>query len=184
MRIVLGITGATGALYAVKFLEKCTTAEKFLILSHWGKYVLKEELGVSEEDLKTWVKHIFSNEEMTSPLASGSNSFDACLILPCTISTLGKIANGIGDNLITRVAQVAIKEGRRLVLCPRETPLSALALENCLKLSRIGVTIMPISPPFYIHPSSIEDLAGGFVDKVLQILGLESSKGWREEELE
>ncbi|MDI6792521.1 MAG: UbiX family flavin prenyltransferase [bacterium] len=184
MRIILGITGATGALYAAKFLEKCVAAEKYLILSHWGKYVLKEELDISEEKLKPWVKHIFSNEEMTSPLASGSNSFDAYIILPCTVSTLGKIAAGIGDNLITRVAQVAIKEGRRLVLCPRETPLSALALGNCLKLSRIGVTIMPASPPFYTHPSSVDDLAGAFVDKVLQILGMESSKGWREEELE
>lgn len=181
---MLGITGATGALYAVKFLEKCITAEKFLILSHWGKYVLKEELSLSEDKLRSQVKHIFSNDEMTSPLASGSNSFEAYVILPCTVSTLGKIANGIGDNLITRVAQVAIKEGRRLVLCPRETPLSVLVLENCLKLSRIGVTIMPVCPPLYTHPSSVDDLAGVFVDKVLQILGLGKAKGWREEELE
>ena len=104
--------------------------------------------------------------------------------MPCSISTLGKIASGIADTLITRAAQVALKERMRLVVGIRETPLSSIALENALKLSREGAVIMPISPPWYKTPDSMDDVVNGFIDKVLPFLGVEVAGGWRAQELE
>src|SRR3970282_180135 len=101
-----------------------------------------------------------------APFSSGSNRYDAFVVIPCSVSTLAKIATGIADTLITRAAQVAMKEKMRMVLCVRETPLSSLALENGLKLSREGVVVMPISPPWYRDPKSLDDLVAGFTDKV------------------
>ncbi len=183
MRIVVGITGSSGAVYAVEFLKKCSE-EKFLIISKWGKAVLKDEMNYTEEDLKPYVKKIFSDGDLSAPFASGSNPFDAMVIIPCTTSTLGKIANGIGDTLITRAAQVALKERRKLILALRETPLSSIALEHSLKLSHDGAIIMPVSPPLYTYPKSVDEFVGSFVDKVLGVLGLRTSPGWRAEGLE
>ena len=183
MRIAVGITGSSGAVYAVEFLKQCP-GEKFLVMSKWGKAVMQDETGLTERELLPHVKKIFSNDDLHAPLASGSNAIDACVIMPCTISTLGKIASGIGDTLITRMAQVALKERFKIVLCIRETPLSSIALEQCLKLSRDGVIIMPISPPLYFVPNTVEEYVRGFVDKVLGVLGVRKNQGWREEELE
>lgn len=183
MRIVVGITGSSGAAYAVEFLKQCP-GDKFLIVSKWGKVLLKDELNLSEKDLQPHIKRQFQNDDLTAPLASGSNRFDAYVILPCSTSTLGKIASGIGETLITRTAQVALKERYRMVLCVRETPLSTISLEQCAKLSRDGVTIMPISPPLYFVPKSVDQYIGGFVDKLLGVLGLRESRGWRAGELE
>jgi 4-hydroxy-3-polyprenylbenzoate decarboxylase len=116
-------------------------------------------------------------------LASGSNAFDAMVIVPCSVTTLAKIANGIGDTLLTRTAEVALKERRKLILCVRETPLSTIALENCLKLSRDGVIIMPISPPFYTNPTSLDELVVSFVDKINSTLGLPTAAGCRSQDL-
>src|SRR6185295_16416093 len=127
------------------------------IASRWGKSVLHQETGLSLSDLSPYVEKIFSNEDMNAPFASGSVWFDQCVILPCSMATLGRLANGIGENLITRVGEVALKENRRLLLGVRETPLSAIALENALKLSRLGVTIMPLSPAFYFEGQSPEE---------------------------
>ncbi|HEY4612183.1 MAG TPA: UbiX family flavin prenyltransferase [Bacteroidota bacterium] len=183
MRIVLGITGSSGAVYAQEFLKHCN-AEKYLVVSKWGKVLLKEELGLSDKDLQPLVKRQFSDDDLTAPFASGSNHFDAFVILPCSTSTLGKIASGIGDTLITRIAQVALKERYKLVLCIRETPLSTISLEQCTALSREGVHIMPIAPPLYFVPKSVDEYIRAFVDKVLGVVGLRVSKGWRAEELE
>ena len=183
MRIVVGMTGSSGAIYGVEFLKKCK-AEKFLILSKWGKTVLKEETKLTEEDLKPFAKKTFSDSDLSAPFSSGSNPFDAFVIIPCTISTLGKIAHGIGDTLITRTAQVALKERHRLLLAIRETPLSSLALEQALKLSHAGAIIMPISPPLYFVPKTVDEYVGAFVEKVLGVLGMRSSPGWHAEELE
>lgn len=183
MRVVLGITGSSGAIYAREFLKRCT-AEKFLIVSKWGKVLLKDELGITDKDLQQYVKRQFSDDDLTSPLASGSNHIDAYVVLPCSTSTLGKIASGIGDTLITRTAQVALKERYQLVLCIRETPLSTVSLEQCARLSRDGVVIMPISSPLYFVPQSVDEYVQAFVEKVLGVIGLRQSKGWRSEELE
>jgi 4-hydroxy-3-polyprenylbenzoate decarboxylase len=106
------------------------------------------------------------------------------VILPCSVSTLAKIATGIADTLITRAAAVALKERMRLVVCVRETPLSGIALENMLRLSREGAVIMPVSPPWYRNPQDLAALVDGFSDKVLHLLGLPAGEGWREGELE
>jgi 4-hydroxy-3-polyprenylbenzoate decarboxylase len=182
MRIVVGITGSSGAVYARAFLKRCP-GEKYLIVSKWGKALLKDELGITDRDLLTDVKKQFSDDDLTAPVASGSNHIDACVIIPCSTSTLGKIASGIGDTLISRTAQVALKERFKLVLCIRETPLSTVSLEQCAKLSRDGVIIMPISPPLYFLPKTVEEYVQGFADKVLGVIGLRNPDGWRSKDL-
>ena len=183
MRIILGITGSSGAVYAVDFLKRCP-GDKFLVVSKWGKVLLRDEVKMTEKDLEPYIKKQFPNDDLTAPIASGSNAFDAYVILPCSTSTLGKIASGIGDSLITRTAQVALKERYKLVICVRETPMSTLALEQCAKLSQYGAIIMPISPPLYFVPKTVDEYVGGFVDKVLGVIGAREQRGWRAEELE
>jgi flavin prenyltransferase len=182
MKIAVGITGSSGAVYAVDFLKK-SGAEKYLVVSKWGKVLLKDELGMAETDLAPFVKRQFADTDLTAPIASGSNHLDAVVILPCSTSTLGKIASGIGDTLITRAAQVALKERFKLILCIRETPLSTLTLEQCARLSSYGAIIMPISPPLYFVPTTVDEYVGAFTDKVLGVIGERASHGWREEEL-
>jgi 4-hydroxy-3-polyprenylbenzoate decarboxylase len=182
MRIVIGITGSSGAIYAREFIKQCD-GDKYLIVSRWGKVLLKDELGIGVKELIPYVKNEFSDDDLTAPVASGSNRFDAFVILPCSTSTLGKIASGIGDTLITRTAQVALKERFKLVICVRETPLSTITLEQCASLSRSGAIIMPISPPLYFVPKTVDEYVQAFVDKVLGVVGVRESKGWRSEEL-
>jgi polyprenyl P-hydroxybenzoate/phenylacrylic acid decarboxylase-like protein len=153
-------------------------------VSKWGKALLKDEVNMTEKDLQPFIKRQFPNDDLTAPLASGSNKFDAFVILPCSTSTLGKIASGIGDTLITRTAQVALKERYKLVLCIRETPLATNSLEQCAKLSRDGVIIMPVSPPLYYVPKTVDEYVDGFVDKLLGVIGVREPRGWRAEELE
>lgn len=183
MRIVVGITGASGAAFGVEFLRRCQ-AEKHLILTKWGRYVLKEETGLTEHHLAEHVKHMFADEDLSAPFASGSNPFDALVIVPCSISTMAKIACGLGDTLLSRAAQVALKERRKVILALRETPLSTIALEQAYKLSQAGVIVAPISPALYLHPQSIEQMVEQFTDKLLGLLGLETSLSWKPEALE
>jgi len=183
MKIVVGITGSSGAVYAFDFLKKCT-ANKYLIVSSWGKVLLRDELNMNEKELKPYVTRTFSDDDLTAPMASGSNRFDAMVIIPASTSTIGKIASGIGDTLITRAAQVCLKERYRLIICVRETPLSTLSLEQCAQLSGYGAVIMPISPPLYFVPKTVEEYVGAFTEKLLTQLGLGTGKGWREEEFE
>jgi polyprenyl P-hydroxybenzoate/phenylacrylic acid decarboxylase-like protein len=183
MRIIVCITGSSGAVYAKEFLKKCD-ADKYLVVSKWGKVLLKDELNITEKDLTPYIKRQFSDDDLTAPISSGTNWFDACVVLPCSISTLGKIASGVGDTLITRTAQVALKERYKLVLCVRETPLSTITLEQCAKLSRDGAIIMPISPSMYFAPKSVDEYVATFVDKLLGVIGIRIPRGWRSEELE
>jgi polyprenyl P-hydroxybenzoate/phenylacrylic acid decarboxylase-like protein len=183
MKIVVGITGSSGAVYALDFLKKCP-GSKYLVVSKWGKVLLRDELQMSEKELLPFVAGSFSDDDLTAPMASGSNTFDAFVVLPASTSTVGKIASGIGDTLITRTAQVCLKEGYKLILCVRETPLSALSLEQCARLASHGACIMPISPPLYFVPKTVEEYVGAFTDKVLAQVGAKSGKGWRAEEFE
>ncbi len=181
MKIVVGITGSSGAVFAVDFLKKCEE-KKFLIVSKWGKVLLRDEVKMGEKDLAPHVTRIFSDEDLTAPPASGSNRIDACVILPASTSSIGRIASGMGDTLITRTAQVCLKERYPLIICVRETPLSTLTLEQCARLSSYGAVIMPISPPLYFVPGSVGEYVGAFTDKLLGQLGLRSRPGWRAEE--
>ncbi len=179
----MGITGASGAIYGVDFLRRCE-GDKYLITSKWGKAVLNEEMQVKVEELGKWTNKIFNDSDLASPFASGSNHFDSMVIVPCSVSTLAKIANGIGDTLITRTAQVALKEKRKLIIALRETPLSTVALENAAKLSGYGAVIMPISPPHYSGAKTAGEIVGGFVEKLLSVVSGKYENGWRSGDLE
>jgi 4-hydroxy-3-polyprenylbenzoate decarboxylase len=183
MRIVIGMTGASGAMFGVDVLRRCP-GEKYLILTKWGRMVLKEETGLTEHHLAEHVKRAFSDEDLSAPFASGSTPFDALVILPCSVSTMAKIAAGIGDTLLTRAAGVALKERRRLIIGLRETPLSTIALEQAHKLSQAGAIILPLAPPFYHHPKTLEDLAEHFSAKVLSLLDVPTALAWKPDALE
>ncbi len=189
MNTIIAITGASGSLFGVEFLKQCP-GEKYLVLSRWGKSVLMQETGMTYESLLPQVKSIYANEDMNAPFASGSTPFDAMVIVPCSASTLSKIAVGIADSLITRMAQVALKEKRTLVLCLRETPLSAILLKNMLTLARSGAVVMPISPGYYpverggenpasIRIETVQQTAELFAQRILSLLsGVAPELGW------
>ncbi len=182
-RYLIGMTGASGAIHGVDFVKRCP-GEKYLVLSDWARQVLHSETGLKPSDLEPHVKRTFADTDLAAPFSSGSQRVDAFVIVPCSVSTLAKIAAGIADTLITRAAAVALKERMRLVLCLRETPLSTIALRNAHELSREGVVIMPISPPWYRTPKSLDELVQGFTGKLLALLGEDAGPGWRDEELE
>ena len=182
MRTVIAMTGASGSAVAVEFLKRCP-GEKFLVLSRWGKSVLFQETGLRPEDLAPYANGIFSGDDLNAPFASGSTPFDHYVVVPCSVTTMARIANGVGENLVARVGEVALKENRRMTLVVRETPLSAVALENALKLSRLGVTIMPLSPAFYMKPGTVDDAIRHFVDHLLTTIGVPSGDGWNAERL-
>jgi 4-hydroxy-3-polyprenylbenzoate decarboxylase len=182
-RYLIGMTGASGSIYGVDFVRRCP-GEKFLVLSDWARHVLQSETGLKPSDLEPHVKRVFADNDLAAPFSSGSNRHDALVVVPCSVSTLAKIAAGIADTLITRAAAVALKERLRVVLCVRETPLSSIVLENALKLSREGVVIMPVSPPWYQNPRDLDQLVAGFTGKILALLGEDAGEGWREAELE
>ena len=183
MRTIIALTGASGAIFGSEFVRLCPD-EKYLICSRCGKSVLAQETGLTVEDLAVDVKKVFANDDLASPFASGSNPFDAMVIVPCSISTLSKIAAGVSDSLITRAAAVALKERRKLVLCLRETPLSSVVIENMLKLSQAGAIIMPVSPGFYQGAGTLEELARNFAERIAQVIGFEhNSTGWKKDRL-
>lgn len=183
MRTVVALTGASGSIFGVELLKRIP-GDTYVILSRWGQHVLKEETGLVRDDVAVLATRLFSDADLSAPVASGSNQWDAMVVLPCSTSTVGKIASGIADSLVTRAAAVTLKEGRRLVLCLRETPLPAVTLRQLADLARDGVTIMPVSPGWYGRPATIDDLVADFVGRVLQVLDLEVSRGWRAAELE
>lgn len=182
-RYLIGMTGASGIIHGVDFLQHCG-GEKYLVLTDWARHVLQGEMGLQPRDLEPHVKKVLKDDDLSAPFASGSNRYDALIIVPCTVSTLAKIAAGIADSLVTRAAAVALKERMRMILCVRETPLSTIALENMTRLSREGVIVMPISPPWYGNPRELGDLVSGFTNKLLALLGEPAAPGWRESELE
>ena len=181
-RYLIGMTGASGAVHGVDFVRRCP-GEKYLVLSDWARHVLRSELDLTPRDLEPHVRRVFRDDDLAAPFSSGSNRHDGLVIVPCSVSTLARIATGIADTLITRAAAVALKERLRLVLCVRETPLSTIALEHMARLSRDGAVVMPIAPPWYRRPATLEALVSGFTDKVLGVLGEPAGGAWRESEL-
>ena len=184
MRVLIGLTGSSGHPVAVEFTKRCPAEEKYLVATKWGKAVLTAETGLAVEALAPHVKKVFSDDDLFAPFASGNTALDALVIVPCSVSTLGKIAAGIGDTLLTRTAQVMLKERRKLILAIREAPLSSIALENCLKLSRDGAMIIPLSPPFYTNPKSLDDIIRDMTDKLISALGYPAARPWNEKALE
>lgn len=183
MRTVVVITGASGSVFGLELLRRLP-GEKLAIVTKWGKVVLKDELGLTAADLSPHARAVYSDEDLSAALASGSNPFDAVVVLPASASFLAKVAAGIADTLATRVCHIALKERRRLVLGLRESPLTGIALENALRVSREGAIVMPVSPFFYLKPDSIDRLVGDFVDRVVQAAtGQPVAEGWRRAEL-
>lgn len=181
VRTVIGISGSSGVAYAARLLE-VVRGEKILVVSENAKGILEHEGPATFEDLRSRSSVIYEDDDLFAPISSGSQKFDSMVIVPCSQSTLAKVANGIADTLITRAASVAMKEGRRLILVPRETPVSAIMLENELKLSRLGVMILPANPGFYHRPLTVADLVDFVVGKILDQLGQENSlyTRWKE----
>jgi 4-hydroxy-3-polyprenylbenzoate decarboxylase len=180
---VVVITGASGSVFGVELLKRLP-GEKLCVITRWGKVVLGEETALKPSDLEASCDGLFPDEDLSSPLASGSNPFDAVVVMPASASFLAKVAAGIGDTLSTRLCHIALKERRRLVVCLRESPLTGIALENAARVSREGAIVMPVSPFFYLKPDSLERLIGDFVDRVVQAAtGRSLDGGWRRGDL-
>lgn len=170
MDLVIGSTGATGIIYTVRILEKLKNIENInthLIISDWATTNLSIETPYDINYLKSLATYTYDYKDLSAKVSSGSFLVDGMIILPCSMKTLSAISNGYSDNLITRAADVTLKEGRKLVICPRETPLSPIHLENMLKLSRLGVSIMPPMPGFYSNPKTLDDIVDHHVMRVL-----------------
>ena len=184
LRIVIAITGASGSLYAQRLLDNldCREHEVHVILSNYARVVIKEELpeglrlpeGVDSHGLGS----------MNAPFASGSNVFDAMVVIPCSMGTLGRIAHGTSDDLLLRSADVALKEGKKLILVPRETPMSLVHIRNFELLLQAGATLLPANPSFYTRPATVEAVVDTVVARVLDHLDLPQKlvTRWREDQ--
>jgi 4-hydroxy-3-polyprenylbenzoate decarboxylase len=167
---IVAITGASGVIYGVRLLQ--VLAEQSipveLVISDTAKIVAREEMGIDlAEAVSQRGVHLHDFKDFTAPIASGSYPVEGMVVIPCSMGTLGAIASGLSQNLVHRAADCTIKEGRKLVLVPRETPLSAIHLENMLKLSRLGVRIVPAMPAFYSGQQSIQEIVDFMVGKAL-----------------
>jgi flavin prenyltransferase len=181
--IVVGVTGASGAPYAVRLLQALTAAHRpvSLIISKYGMRLLATESGIESMDalrdavgIDAWASYVevFSNDDRGARPASGSSVTSGMVVCPCSMGTLSAIAVGASRSLIERAADVTLKERRKLVLVPRETPLSAIHLGNMLRLARAGAVVMPASPGFYHRPKEVSDLIDFVVARILDQLGV------------
>ena len=177
-RFVVGVTGASGAAYARRLIEVLGDRAD-VVVSRDAEPVLAFETGLSREDFVVGARAAYRGDDLSAPIASGSHPFEAFVIVPCSGTTLAKIATGLADNLVTRAAAVALKERRKLILVPRETPLSPIALEQLLKLANLGVVVLPAMPGFYGRPETIEDLVDFVVGRILDHLGVTHRLGPR-----
>ena len=178
MQILVGVTGASGVTYAQRLIE-VLGARADVILSNDAEAVIKFETGRTAKEFAQGARHVYRGDDLAAGPASGSHRFEALVVVPCSGTTLAKIASGVADNLVTRAAAVALKEQRKLILVHRETPLSAVALENLLKLARLGVVVLPPSPGFYGRPKEVSDLVDFVVARILDHLGAEHDLGPR-----
>lgn len=172
-RIVVGITGATGTPYAIRLLEvlRELEVETHLVMSKWALATLKYETPLSEAQIRGLASANYTGRDMSAPIASGSFQHDGMIIVPCSMKTLASVRAGFGDDLITRAADVTLKEGRRLTLAVRETPLNDIHLDNMLFLRRAGAVIFPPVPAFYTRPKSLEEVIDQGVGRMLDTLG-------------
>lgn len=175
-KIALALTGASGAPYFLRLLERLRAradVEGHLLASEGGKRVLWEESGVKWADIETGGFTIHANRDIGANLASGSYRLDALAVVPCSMNTISAAACGLAGNLILRTAAVQLKEGRKLIVVPREAPLSLINLKAMTTLCEAGAVLLPAMPGFYHHPATIGDLVDSVVDRILDHLGLE-----------
>ncbi|GAA5819330.1 MAG: UbiX family flavin prenyltransferase [Methanobrevibacter sp. CfCl-M3] len=183
--IIIAITGASGVSYGVRLLEvlKEMNIKTGLLISKSAEIIIKYESDRELEDIKKLSDRYYESDDLTSSINSGSFKFDSLIIVPCSMKTLSAIANGYGNNAITRAADVTLKEKRTLVIVPRETPLRTVHIQNMLKISEEGGIILPAMPGFYNNPKDIEDIINFIVGKILNILKIENNllKTWGSE---
>jgi 4-hydroxy-3-polyprenylbenzoate decarboxylase len=173
-RLIVAITGATGAVYGVRLLEYLRDAgvETHLVISPWGRRTLLHETSYTIEQVQRLATVSYLPTDQGAAISSGSFLTAGMAIVPCSMRTLAAVAHGLGDNLVHRAADVVLKERRKLLLAPRETPLSDIHLENMLKLSRMGVVVAPPMPGFYQRPDTIDDLVTHSVVRILDQFGI------------
>ena len=181
MRLIVGITGATGTIYGVRLLERLRESgvETHLVISRWGARTLLHETPYTREQVEALATVAYAPGDMGASISSGSFRTDGMIIVPCSAKSLAAIAHGFGENLIHRAADVVLKEHRKLVLAVREAPLSSIHLENMLKLAQMGAMVIPPLPAFYNHPRTIDDLIDHTVARMLDQFGLEVSGSTR-----
>ncbi len=178
MRLVVAITGSTGVVYGVRLLEALGEAgvKTDLVLSKWGAKCIPMETDRTEAHVRSLADAVHDDSNMAAPVSSGTHRTDGMAIVPCSMKTLSAVAHGYDDTLVARAAGVTIKEaGRRLVVVPREAPLSAIHLENMLRLARLGVVVLPPAPAFYTRPRSVADIVDHTVGKCLDQFGIDHS---------
>nr|WP_191987379.1 UbiX family flavin prenyltransferase [Companilactobacillus jidongensis] len=181
-KIVIGVTGASGTIYAIdliKKLQKIPNVETHGVFSAWAKKNLQLETDYSLEEIRNMLDFYYSDSDLGATIASGSFLTDGMVIVPASMKTVASIAVGIGDNLISRAADVTLKEQRKLIMVPRETPLNTIHLENMTKLSKMGVQMIPPIPAFYNHPQTIQDLVDHQTMKVLDALRIDNDSDGR-----
>lgn len=183
-RIALTMTGASGAPYFLRLIERTLhrpDVEGHVVISEGGKRVLWEEMGIKFADLELGTFSVHNNRDIGASLASGSFQLDAMIIAPCSMNSLGCLAWGVANNLILRTAGVQLKEDRKLILVPRETPLSLIHLRSMVAVREAGAVILPAMPGFYHRPESVDDLVDTVVDRMMDQLGLADNdiKRWQ-----
>jgi 4-hydroxy-3-polyprenylbenzoate decarboxylase len=163
------MTGSTGAIFGVRFLEalKASDVETHLIISKWAQRTIEHETNYNIEQVRALASVVHSQGDMGATISSGSFLTEGMVVIPCSVRTLSGIANGYGEHLVHRAADVILKERRKLVMVVRETPLSEVHLENMLKLSRMGVVMLPPMPAFYNHPQTVDEIVDHIVGRVL-----------------
>jgi len=174
LRLIVGITGASGVVYGIRLLEilkKCNV-ETYLIITKWAKETIKLETEFELNYICSLANYVFSNSNLAATISSGSFPVNGMIIAPCSMKTLAGIANGYTDDLIIRAADVTLKEGRKLVLMVRETPLNIIHLDNMQKLARAGAVIMPPVPSFYSKPKTVDDIIKQTVGHALDLFGI------------
>ena len=175
VRIIIGITGATGVIYGIRLLQRLREAdvETYLVISKWGARTLLHETPYSREQVEALATEVYAPNDMGAAIASGSFQAAGMIIAPCSVKTLGAIAHGYGDSLVHRAADVTLKERRTLLLSVREAPLSEIHLENMLKLARMGAVILPPMPAFYMNPRTLDEVIDHTVLRMLDQFGID-----------
>ena len=184
-QLIVGISGASGIIYGIRLLEvlREVGVKTCLIITKAAEEILKYESDLSLKEVRALAACYYENHDLTAPPASGSFCCDGMVIAPCSMKTLAGIASGYAQNLLLRAADVTLKEGRKLVVVPRETPLNMVHIVNMLKLKKCGAVILPAMPAFYHKPKTVDDLVNHVVGKILDVFGLEHSlyKPWKAE---